>query len=254
VKHLDLFSGIGGFALAAGWAGVETVAFAEVDAYASGVLAKNFPRVPNLGDVRLLTRHQFPYDYPDLITAGFPCQPFSKIGKRQAEDDARDLWPETRRILQDFRPAWFIGENVAGIVTLALDRVCNDLEEDGYAVQPLLIPAGAVGARHRRERVWILAHRIGEGLEGHPRHEPITATGRQEPHGPACQSRLRPRLDPWVTEPDVDRVANGIPRRVDRIKALGNAIVPQVAYQLIVSIKQLQLHDSSRPLQSQEIL
>ncbi len=242
IKHLDLYSGIGGFALAAQWAGIETVAFAEIDPHASKVLTKNFPDVPNLGDVRRLSisRFAFAHAIPDIITAGFPCQPYSKIGKRLANSDDRDLWPETRRIIREFKPTWFLGENVAGIVSLALDGIWTDLEDLGYEVQPLLIPAGAVGARHRRERVWILSHRISAGLEGHAGHEPLASQRRQGPRGSARSSGLRAWFDGWVTEPDVGRVAHGIPARVDRLTALGNAIVPQVAYEILAAITQLQ--------------
>jgi DNA (cytosine-5)-methyltransferase 1 len=249
VTHLDLFSGIGGFALAAEWAGIRTVGFAEIDPFACSVLARQFPGIPNFGNVALLHRRSMPV-LPDLITAGFPCQPYSKIGKRKSSDDSRDLWPETRRLLQDFRPTWFLGENVAGIVKLALDGVWADLEALGYSCQPLAIPAGAVGAPHRRERIWILANTQCPRLEGHTGDVP-SPTGWEAPHGPTGPCSLRQRPHGWGFEPNVGRVAPRLPHRVDRIRALGNSIVPQVAYEILVTIKQL--HDKNRPFQSQAL-
>jgi DNA (cytosine-5)-methyltransferase 1 len=161
MRHLDLFSGIGGFALAARWSGFETVAFCEIDQYCQKVLAKHWPQVPIYSDIKKLTRQGLESDgisQPDIITGGFPCQPFSVAGKQRGQDDNRHLWPEMLRIISELHPAWVVGENVSGFVRLALDDCISDLEGQGYAVQSFIIPACAVNASHRRDRVWIMAN------------------------------------------------------------------------------------------------
>ena len=154
--HLDLFSGIGGFALAARWNGLTTRAFVEKDNYAQKVLRKNFAGIPIYDDICNFDGK--PYAGTWLLTGGFPCQPFSVAGKRRGAADDRALWPQMLRVIQQSRPAWLLGENVAGIVTMELDNCLSDLEAIGYAAWPLVIPACAVDARHRRDRVWIVAH------------------------------------------------------------------------------------------------
>lgn len=153
MKHLDLFSGIGGFALAAQWAGFKTIAFSEIEPYACKILKERWPGVPNLGDIR--TAKGIPCD---LLTGGFPCQPFSVAGQRRGKEDDRHIWPQMRRIIDEARPTWVLGENVAGIIGMELDNVLSDLENIGYACWPLVVPAVAVDARHRRDRVWIMAY------------------------------------------------------------------------------------------------
>ena len=304
-KHLDLFSGIGGFALGAQAVGFETIGFSEIDPYASAVLKKHWPDIPNYGDVRTV-----PAVGCDLITGGFPCQPFSCAGKRRGAADDRFLWPAMLDVIQRCRPAWVLGENVAGLIDMELDRCFADLENAGYEVQPLIIPACAVDARHRRYRVWIVAHRDQIGLDergpcanyiqrerqtkieveignkrecdasgtcetvsntkkeqrdrgGKPWHrggQPANCGGEdrgavadtncsgggQRMAGPDGSKKGQTRIldnessagdglqdgratAVWPVEPGLGRVADGIPNRVDRLKGLGNAIVPQVA-------------------------
>jgi len=161
---LDLFSGIGGFSLGLHRAGMTTVAFCEIEPYPQAVLRKNFPGVPIYEDVRTLTAERLRtdgIDRIDVICGGFPCQPFSNAGKQRGTEDHRHLWPEMLRLVQECKPTWVIGENVAGFVNMALDDVSADLENAGYEVQPFVIPACAVGAPHRRDRVWILAYASG---------------------------------------------------------------------------------------------
>ena len=285
--HLDLFSGIGGFALACRWAGVETIGFAEIDDYASRVLAKNFPGVPNYGDVRNVPGSATAW----LVTGGFPCQPFSVAGKQGGASDDRWLWPEMAGVVKRTRPAWVLAENVPGIIRMELDTVLADLERLKYTAWPVVVPACAVDAPHRRERVWIVAyddggrskwartnsnesdaganrrHNIGrcgaavadaESAAIRPglcQDEPGRERGRRSGDGggtvdvshsdnagrPQQRQQIASQSQHaaaecccrWEPEPDVGRVAHGIPNRVDRLKGLGNAIVPQVAYQLI---------------------
>jgi DNA (cytosine-5)-methyltransferase 1 len=160
LKVLDLFSVIGGFSLGLErTGGFETVAFCEIDPFCQKVLKKHWPDVPIYNDVRTLN-----YDGPvDVITGGYPCQPFSLAGKRQGESDDRHLWPAMFSLVKKHRPSWVIGENVAGHIGMGLDDVLSDLEGEAYAVRTFVIPACAVDAPHRRDRVWIVAHTDGIG-------------------------------------------------------------------------------------------
>ena len=155
LKLLDLFSGIGGFSRGAELTdGIETVAFCENSRYCQQVLRKHWPTVPIYEDVRNLNYE----GQVDIITGGFPCQPFSQAGKRRGTDDDRHLWPEMLRIIREHRPRWVIGENVAGFVNMALDDVLLDLEGEDYEAQSFVIPACSVNAPHQRQRCWIVAY------------------------------------------------------------------------------------------------
>ena len=278
LTHLDLFSGIGGFALACRWAGIETVQFVEIDPFCQKILAKNFSGVPIHEDIKTF---KWTEASPFLITGGFPCQPFSCAGKRRGKEDDRFLWPEMLRVISEARPTWVIGENVAGFINLGLDDCISDLESEGYEVQVFVIPACAVNAPHRRDRVWILGRRtdvndtesrgcgflhtenIGEAAgeintsSVSDCHAPDTASKRCEDSGrmltglyqqaqgdgerESFRDNGRPRWrENWLeVATRLCRVDDGLPRqmdRVNRLKALGNAIVPQVAYQIIKAI------------------
>lgn len=254
---MDLFSGIGGFALAAQWAGFRTIAFCEIDKYCQKILAKNFlayteseressesssAREGILEPARdsRIRIHSNIFDFAgtryrgcDLLTGGFPCQPFSVAGKRRGAADDRAIWPEMFRVIKEARPAWVLGENVPGIIPMELDNMLSDLESIGYSCRPFVIPACAVDAKHRRDRVWIIGRYMGDagrsGLEGHGHIEISDSQGWQNER--ACR---------WEPEPDVGRVAHGIPSRVDRLKGLGNAIVPQVAFEILKAIYDIQ--------------
>ncbi|MBT7941731.1 MAG: DNA (cytosine-5-)-methyltransferase [Alphaproteobacteria bacterium] len=221
---LDLFSGIGGFSLGLERAGMTTVAFCEVDPWCRKILAKHWPDVPCFDDVRTLKGDDV--GSVQLICGGFPCQPFSQAGLRRGAEDDRHLWPEMFRIIKDIRPRWVIGENVAGHISMGLDDVLSDLEGEGYTCWPIVIPACAVDAPHRRDRVWIVAdasQQFSDGRNNNGRGRPgQTSEFRNgvEESGPVCCR--------WLSESGVGRVAHGIPRRVDRLKGLGNAVVPQI--------------------------
>ena len=162
MTHLSLFSGIGGLDLAAEMAGFTTVGQCEWGDYQTKVLEKHWPDIPRWRDIRTLTYESFVertgLRTVDVISGGFPCQPFSRAGKREGERDDRFLWPEMLRVIREIRPTWVIGENVPGIVDLALDTVLSDLEGIGYDVQSFIVPACGVDAPHRRERVCIMAY------------------------------------------------------------------------------------------------
>ena len=160
LKLLDLFSGIGGFSLGLESTGqFETIAFVEKDEFCQKVLKKNFNNIPIESEVRNVKGDRYA---ADIITGGFPCQPFSVAGKRKGTDDDRYLWDETIRIIRECKPRWFIGENVEGIINIqegvVLRQVCDDLEKEGFEVQCVVIPASGIGAWHQRKRVWIIAH------------------------------------------------------------------------------------------------
>ena len=166
-KVLDLFSGLGGFSLGLERTGhFETVAFCDNDKFSKAILDKHWKGIKVYDDVREITKEKFKEDgieFPDIITGGFPCQPFSVAGKQKGTSDDRHLWPEMFRIIKTFKPRFVIGENVRGIVNIqdgvVFETVCTDLEDEGYEVQPFNIPAAGVGAPHRRERIWFIAIR-----------------------------------------------------------------------------------------------
>ena len=177
LKHLDLFSGIGGFSLGLESAGlVKTVAFCDFDNYCQKVLKKNFPSVPVYGDIKELNYDRLKadgIDKIDIITGGYPCQPFSVAGRKKGEEDPRHVWPEYFRLIKELRPTWVIGENVGGHIKLGLDSVLENLESEGYTARTFSISASSIGANHQRERVWIIAHsnEFGRNDRGDHREE-----------------------------------------------------------------------------------
>ncbi len=166
LRHLDLFSGIGGFSLGLESAElVETVAFCDFDKYCKKILNKNWPQVPVYDNVKELNYDRLKSDGIisgekgiDIITGGYPCQPFSVAGKQKGEQDPRHVWPEMFRLVKELRPSWVIGENVGGHIKLGLDTVLENLASEGYSTRTFSISASSIGANHQRERVWIIAH------------------------------------------------------------------------------------------------
>lgn len=294
LTHLSLFSGIGGIDLAAEAAGFRTVGQVERDGYCRRVLERHWPGVPRFGDVRDVTADALRdagIERPLLLSGGFPCQPFSCAGKRRGAADDRFLWPEMCRIVSECRPPWVLGENVAGFVGMALDDCAADLERLGYAVRAFVVPAAGVGAPHRRERCFVLAHADREREQ--QQKGPVDAVGRRprdggptlaDAEGPGLATRRIPggpspafarpergraavpdadhavgplhrppgrvgrAAEPvswdgggwWAAEPRVGRVADGVPRRVDRLRSLGNAVVPAQVYPFVRAIADLE--------------
>ena len=179
---LDLFSGIGGFSLGLESTGFfKTIAFVEKDKFCQKVLQKNFPNVPIEDEVRNVKGERFK---ADVITGGFPCQPFSVAGKRRGTDDDRYLWDETIRVVAETKPKWFVGENVEGIVNISegkvLQQIQKDLETENFQVQCLIIPASGVGAWHQRKRVWIIANSNNNGSYRQKRNETIKSSNQSQ--------------------------------------------------------------------------
>lgn len=225
----SLFAGIGGFDLGLERAGMEVRWQVENNSWCQRVLAKHWPNVTRYGDIKQVDWHTI--EPVDLVCGGFPCQPFSLAGKRRGTEDDRYLWPEVVRCLDAVRPTWFLGENVPGIIKVALDQVCADLEALGYTVQPVCIPACAVDAPHQRQRVWILAH---AGCAGLPRgglrsgeaqtreirdcgaadSREVVAHAHSQSTGRSAKS-WRERGQ-WEPEPELGGSLNGLPRWLDR--------------------------------------
>jgi DNA (cytosine-5)-methyltransferase 1 len=222
IRFISLFTGIGGFDLGLERAGMKCVCQVENDTYCQKVLAKHWTDVQRFGDIRNVghgRKHELPE--AELICGGFPCQPHSIAGKRRGAQDDRDLWHEYRRIVDEYRPNWVIGENVVGIRTTILDQALSDLEDIGYSTGTFNIPACGFNAPHRRERIFILGNTASKGLED----------GFKQTVGASEESEriMQPeRPDWWEVEPGVGRVVDGFSGRVDRLRILGNAVVPQV--------------------------
>jgi DNA (cytosine-5)-methyltransferase 1 len=335
LRHLDLFSGIGGFSLGLeATGGFETVAFCDIEEYPRKVLEKHWPRVKQYTDIKELTYDKLKSDgiisdnkKIDIITGGYPCQPFSVAGRKKGEEDPRHLWPEYFRLVQELRPDWIIGENVSGHIKLGLDTVLENLESEGYATRTFSISASSVGANHQRERIFIVANSMehsecdgltgpkkrggseetvseeskgenntlnvegtsgipttstnvantnregsqGSGMETDMEEETFHQSPRRSGQGREqegilsdaerigqqgqgkhvrpgstekdCEGETDWLVDEgegtqgwWDIEPDVGRVAHGIPKRVDRLKCLGNSLIPHIPYYIGCSI------------------
>ena len=197
MKLLDLFSGIGGFSLGAEYNNIETIGFVEKDAFCQKVLRKHWPNTPIIGNIRDVTKDTF--KSVDIVSGGFPCQPFSVAGKRRGTDDDRYLWDETIRVVSLYKPRWFVGENVEGIVNiqngLVLRQVQDDLEKEGFEVQCGIIPASGIGAWHQRKRVWILGYSQHNGSSTSKKRggNTQTSTGPQKRENPSLQSERTSR-------------------------------------------------------------
>lgn len=224
MRLLDLFSGIGGFSLGLERSGhFETVAFCEIDPFCRRVLAKHWPEVPCYDDVRTLTADRIAADgiAVDAISAGFPCQDISGAGKRAGLAGERSgLWRDVARLVGELRPRLLFVENVADLLALGMGDVLGDLASVGYDAEWHCIPASAVGALHPRDRVWIVAYPHSErgcGGQGWGQHA-------KDAWQPSCNSWGRR----WDVEPGVGRVANGVRHRAHRLRALGNAVLPDI--------------------------
>jgi DNA (cytosine-5)-methyltransferase 1 len=225
---LSLFAGIGGLDLGLERAGMTVVGQVEIDPFCQAVLARHWPKVPRHDDVHTTPDwwKSQPRPAVHVIAGGFPCQPVSQAGLRLANQDARWLWPAMADTIAEIRPDWVIGENVPGLLYRGIADVLGDLARIGYRARAGVVSACAMGAPHTRERLFILAH--PDGQEWRPGR--MLGTGSGEEDRKLLRDGSRHQRRPWwASEPNVDRVAYGVPRGMDRRRALGNAVVPQVA-------------------------
>ena len=249
MTHLSLFSGIGGLDLAAEWAGFTTVGQCEFADYPTKVLEKHWPDVPRWRDIRTLTKESF-YERTgqrtvDVISGGFPCQPFSVAGKQKGKNDDRYLWPEMLRVIRELRPRCVVGENVSGLIRIALAEILSELQIIGYEARGYSSAARDVGGLHKGERIFIVAaaNDRSAALWGDTQFPANGETERRGNHhgGGTEKPDLWKR---WEVEPRPYGVAHGIPNRVDRLKCLGNAVVPQQAYPIFKALaEELQRED-----------
>ena len=220
----SLFAGIGGFDLGFTRAGFTVSWQVEIDEWCRGILARHFPNAERHGDIRDTGAHNLAA--VDVICGGFPCQPFSSAGKRGGAEDDRYLWPEMCRVIREVRPTWVVAENVHGLVVgdmaPVFEQVLFDLEDAGYDVQSFVIPACAVDAPHRRDRVWIVAH--AQIVQRNGAREAGPAGFRLQAGGRGCEYGTAE----WQPEPGVGRMDDGIPDQLAKLRALGNAVVPQI--------------------------
>jgi len=244
MTHGSLFSGIGGFDLAAEWIGWTNVFHCEINEFCSKHLKNKFPNAISYENI-CTTDFTVHRGSVDIISGGFPCQPFSSSGHRQGTDDSRYLWPEMLRAIREVRPRWVVGENVYGLVSwndgLVLDTVCNDLENEGYKILPVILPAASTGAEHKRERIWFVAHSNSKRLEGYKRKDWTLKTSKAYPQ--------ITKLSNHGEDQDI-RKDYGIPIRLDGIsfskwaresmRGYGNAIVPQVAFNIFKVIETME--------------
>ena len=241
MRHIDLCAGIGGFSLGFSWSGLsDPVLFCEIDPWCRKVLEKHWPDVPIANDVKELANDPARL-VPDcdILTAGYPCPPFSLASRnRKGEADERHIWPYIRTIVSAKHPNWLVFENVRGHISLGLATVLDDLSEENYTTIPLLLPAYSVGAIHERARVYIVAYANDRGS--------AVRWDRQlqeDAEAMRCRDNRRERAPEFDTrqwrqiQSRPYGVADGIPERLDRNRALGNAIMPQIAMRIGQTIK-----------------
>lgn len=270
MKHASFFTGIGGFDLAAQWIGWENIFQVEKDEWCRKVLAKNFPNVKRYGDIKEFDGTKY-RGAIDILTGGFPCQPYSTAGKRKGTQDRRHLWPEYLRCIGEIQAPFVVGENVHGLINwsggMVFEQIQVDLENQGYEVASVILPACGKDAGHKRERIWFVAYNnrfrcnrernevnttetgfdafnwlntvssandMRIGIQGQLSE---TFSGSEGATGRQTEQQLTDSFQRSDTfEPKLCRTLHGIPFGVDRIRGLGNAIVPQVAYEIFKAI------------------
>lgn len=261
--HASLFSGIGGFDLAAEWMGWTNAFHCEWNPFGQKILKHHFPNSISYNDITKtdFTKHE---GQIDIITGGFPCQPYSTAGLRKGKADERHLFPEMLRVIEEVKPRWVIGENVRGLVSwggeLVFEEVHADLESKGYEVQAFIIPAASVGARHQRARVWFIAHSKCPRLEYRSQASNLSIEKaktffKRSSIAKKFKANGSGFDKSWTTNEKTESIIcggdDGVPTQLDgitfpkwrneSIKAYGNAIVPQVAYQIFKTIETFEM-------------
>lgn len=254
MQHVDLFAGLGGFSLAARWMGWETIAWCEINHFCQTVLKYHFPKAAPHEDIKA-TDFSIYRGKCDILTGGFPCQPFSVSGEQGGAKDVRYLYPEMLRAVREVKPKWIVAENVRGLTSRKFapifEDICSSLEAEGYEIfPPLLIPASAIGANHERYRIWFIAHANGERLEGVNNkicNESESLEVAVKTLAP-CQIGFRAKHK--LPKPFVVGRNNGLPLELDNItfskwregsiSGFGNAIVPSVAYEIFKAIEKFE--------------
>ncbi len=251
MRHGSLFSGIGGFDLAAEWMGWSNIFHCEYNEFGRKVLNYHFPQSKSYIDVTITDFNSHRGEI-DILSGGFPCQPYSAAGKRLGKEDDRHLWPEMLRAIREIQPKWIVGENVLGLVNwnggMVFDEVQADMENEGYKVQPYILPACSVNAPHRRDRVWFVAY--SNSLRPQRRRNGRELPGKRQNRSQRLKNVGSISGTDWQNFPSQSAICggdDGIPKELDSItfpkwrnesiKAYGNAIVPQVAYQIFKSIE-----------------
>ena len=239
--HLGLFEGIGGFSLAARWMGWETKAWCEWNEFGQRILKHHFPNAEGFGDITKTDFTKYANKI-DILTGGFPCQPFSSAGKNKGINDIRFLWPETLRAIREIKPRFIVCENVIGIKNVVLDRMRIELENIGYKTENFIIPACSVGSKHRRDRVWVIGY-----FDNITNRTLQSISERQENKF----GRIR-RNEEWSPLSVIRTGIYGLPKELDSravrkwesntLKAAANAIVPQVAYEIFKSVESVHWH------------
>ncbi|MGD2087255.1 MAG: DNA (cytosine-5-)-methyltransferase [Candidatus Aminicenantes bacterium] len=242
LTHGSCFSGIGGFEIAARWAGIETNWSIEVDEYCREILNLHFKKTKKYKNIMEVNLNEL--EPVDIISGGFPCQPFSYAGKRRGKADDRYLWPKMLEIIRIVKPSFVLGENVYGIINMALDQTLIDLEDSGYTCETFCIPACALNAPHRRDRVWIIAYtscQYGDTTKFQTKvsNKEIEKAIRHWKNIRFIHRGVN-KVEFWKADESLlCRNADGLPYELDRLKALGNTIVPQIAYLFFEAIKVL---------------
>lgn len=244
MKHASLFSGIGGFDLAAEWMGWENVFQVEKNEWCQKVLKKNFAKVKRYGDIKEFKGNEYSGTI-DVLSGGFPCQPFSTAGTQKGTKDDRYLWPEMLRVIREIQPGYIVAENVYGIINqergMVFETVCSQMEDEGYEVQPIIIPACAIGAQIRRDRIWFIGRLSFASGIGQKSNKIISERQQYNERGPAQHF-----IDPLYSlskseckrgESTFIGGSNGLPNELDELEGYGNAIVPQVAFEIFKIIE-----------------
>ncbi|WP_157418543.1 DNA cytosine methyltransferase [Bacillus cereus] len=248
MKMLDLCSGIAGISMAADWAGIETVAFCEIEEFNQSVLRKNYPNIPIFPDLYKLTKQSLidggvDADSIGVVSAGYPCQGESLVGKRRGKEDERWLWPEVFRLIRELGPTWFVGENVAGHVTMGLDTVLSDLEKENYSTRTFVLPAVSVGAPHQRYRTFIVGYsNYKSKLQTDPRVVPFRSKWETWENTTGINRGTLSGTYWEENKPAICGMDDGTATRLDedRLRFLGNAVVPQQIYPIFEAIAKIE--------------